>query len=326
MRSLLIAILLSTTIAAPALAQSRADDRRAERDAARAEREAARTERNQPADAASRPDRPQREERQFEARQRSPEPRQVELRQPNLEPRQNDRERGFVSRQPGELARPAMDRAIERGRPSTHAGGEPGFGRDRQSAEERWEREGRATLEQRREQRDSVANWRQEQRDQVREARQDRIDNRQDRLAERQGRVGEWARPPRVTPPPSARPDVPAPPPPTATATKNSPAPKWATHWRGDNRYNWRDYRRRNWLLFQLGLYLDPFGWSYNRWTTGWRLWPSYYHRSYWLDDPWMYRLPYAPYPYKWVRYWNDALLVDTFTGRVVDVEYDFFW
>jgi len=27
-----------------------------------------------------------------------------------------------------------------------------------------------------------------------------------------------------------------------------------------------------------------------------------------------------------WVRYWNDALLVDTWTGDVVDAIQNFFW
>ena len=39
-----------------------------------------------------------------------------------------------------------------------------------------------------------------------------------------------------------------------------------------------------------------------------------------------MYRLPPAWGPYRWVRYWDDALLVDTRTGMVVDVIYSFFW
>ena len=103
-------------------------------------------------------------------------------------------------------------------------------------------------------------------------------------------------------------------------------SPRWNTSWHRDHRYNWRDHRRRHRALFRIGFYFDPFGWSYRRYHRGWRLWPSYYDRSYWMDDPYMYRLPYAPYPYQWVRYWNDALLVDTFTGEVVDVAYDFFW
>jgi hypothetical protein len=36
--------------------------------------------------------------------------------------------------------------------------------------------------------------------------------------------------------------------------------------------------------------------------------------------------LPPAYGPYRWVRYYNDALLVDIYTGRVVDTVYDIFW
>ena len=137
-------------------------------------------------------------------------------------------------------------------------------------------------------------------------------------------RVRPAVRPARVVPPREARPDRPAPPP--QVAERRRPSPRWDSGWRRDRRHDWRDYRRRNHSLFRIGVYFDPFGWRYNRYGVGWRLWPSYYSRNYWLHDPWMYRLPYAPYPYQWIRYWNDALLVNTYTGQVVDVEYDFFW
>jgi Ni/Co efflux regulator RcnB len=39
-----------------------------------------------------------------------------------------------------------------------------------------------------------------------------------------------------------------------------------------------------------------------------------------------MYRLPFAPPGYRWIRYYDDALLIDTWDGQVVDVIYDFFW
>lgn len=97
-------------------------------------------------------------------------------------------------------------------------------------------------------------------------------------------------------------------------------------HWRGDRRYDWRRYRDRNRSIFRIGLYIDPFGWGYNRWGIGSRLYPNYYRSSYWINDPWMYRLPHAYPPYRWVRYHNDALLVDTWSGEVVDVIYNFFW
>jgi hypothetical protein len=122
----------------------------------------------------------------------------------------------------------------------------------------------------------------------------------------------------------NARPDRPAPPPPTAY--NNVQTPQWSTRWRNDQRYDWQNYRRHHRSIFHLGIYYDPFGWGYQRWGIGWRLWPSYYTDSYWLNDPSYYALPYAPWPLKWVRYYDDALLVNVYTGEVVDVMYDFFW
>jgi Ni/Co efflux regulator RcnB len=101
---------------------------------------------------------------------------------------------------------------------------------------------------------------------------------------------------------------------------------EWTGNWRNDRRYDWRDHRRHHRSLFHLGFYYDPFGWGYQPYSIGWRLWPSYYSSRYWLHDPYAYRLPYAPPGYRWIRYWDDALLVDTWTGEVVDVIRDFFW
>ncbi|HXH52208.1 MAG TPA: RcnB family protein [Sphingomicrobium sp.] len=122
------------------------------------------------------------------------------------------------------------------------------------------------------------------------------------------------------------RPGTEPPPPPTATATVAEPTRHWSGNWRNDRRYNWYNYRHRNPSRFRIGFYFDPFGWNYHRYGIGWRLWPSYYSSRYWLDDPWMYRLPPAYGPYRWVRYWDDALLVNIYTGQVVDVIHNFFW
>lgn len=112
----------------------------------------------------------------------------------------------------------------------------------------------------------------------------------------------------------------------TATALHARPSRNWSTSWRHDRRYDWRDYRRHNRSRFHFAFYNDPFGWNYYRYGIGWRLWPSYYRSSYWLNDPWYYRLPPAYGPYRWIRYHQDALLVNIYTGEVVDVEYNFFW
>lgn len=100
----------------------------------------------------------------------------------------------------------------------------------------------------------------------------------------------------------------------------------WSRDWRHDHRYDWRNYRNRYSSLFRLGRYYDPYGWGYRRFSIGFSLWPSYYGSSFWLNDPWQYRLPPAYGPYRWVRYYDDALLVNIYTGQVVDVVYNFFW
>lgn len=96
--------------------------------------------------------------------------------------------------------------------------------------------------------------------------------------------------------------------------------------WRRDHRYDWRNHRNRHRSLFRLGFYYDPFGWSYRRWSIGSYLYPSHYGSRFWMNDPWQYRLPPAYGPYRWVRYWDDALLVNIYTGEVVDVMHNFFW
>lgn len=107
---------------------------------------------------------------------------------------------------------------------------------------------------------------------------------------------------------------------------RRSLRPDWNGSWRRDGRYDWRNYRDRHRSTFRIGIYYDPFGWNYRPYQIGWRLWPSYYSSRYWINDPWQYRLPYAPAGTRWVRYWDDALLVDTWTGEVIDVIHDFFW
>ena len=161
---------------------------------------------------------------------------------------------------------------------------------------------------------DSVANGRNRDHRDARDVGQPNVGGRTDR-----GHV-------RVRPPEGARPDRPAPLPETARRHDRHGDHHWRTDWRNNHHYDWRNHRRHHRSIFHLGFYFDPFGWNYHRYGIGWRMWPSYYSSNYWLNDPYQYRLPYAPFPYRWVRYYNDALLVDTYTGQVVDVIYDFFW
>lgn len=101
---------------------------------------------------------------------------------------------------------------------------------------------------------------------------------------------------------------------------------QWTNNWRHDNRYDWQRYRNQHHSIFRIGFYFDPFGYSYNRFGIGSYMYPGYYQSNYWINDPWQYRLPSAYGPYRWVRYHNDALMIDTWSGEVVDVIYGFFW
>jgi hypothetical protein len=101
----------------------------------------------------------------------------------------------------------------------------------------------------------------------------------------------------------------------------------WNRDWRSNNRYNWYSYRNQYRDRYRLGRYYAPYSnYSYSRLSIGFRLGSLFFGSRYWINDPWQYRLPEAYGPYRWVRYYDDALLVDTYTGEVVDVIYDFFW
>jgi Ni/Co efflux regulator RcnB len=100
----------------------------------------------------------------------------------------------------------------------------------------------------------------------------------------------------------------------------------WRREWRRDRRYDWRRYRDYDRSRFQLGIYIDPFGYRYRDWDVGWRLPARYYSSRYWIHDPWYYRLPPVGGPYRWIRYHDDVLLVDLRSGRVLDRIRRFFW
>ena len=65
---------------------------------------------------------------------------------------------------------------------------------------------------------------------------------------------------------------------------------------------------------------------GYRRFSIGVVLTSALFGQNYWIDDPYDYRLPEAYGPYRWVRYYNDALLIDLRSGVVVDTVYDIFW
>ena len=101
----------------------------------------------------------------------------------------------------------------------------------------------------------------------------------------------------------------------------------WNRGWRNDSRYDWQRYRYSNRNLFRSGAYYSPYrNYRYNRLSIGIVLDSLFYSNRYWLNDPYQYRLPHAPYGTQWVRYYNDVVLVDVYTGEVIDVIENFFW
>ncbi|MEO7655437.1 MAG: RcnB family protein [Sphingomicrobium sp.] len=300
MRKIIFSVLLASVAAVPAMAAPR-DDRAAAREERQAEREKEREERK-----ATTESRKEKVREEAPARVVRPD---VQQHHGNVQP---------VAAEPP-VARQRMDRR----------GVEPAVQQDNGTRREMRQQ----NREERQDLRQQDRGSRQELQQQTREGRQDMFQQRREQRSEqrdelRAERVARQqalrnVRPPVVsnTPRPGTQP------PPAAVRPAVLPAVKWnSKNWRNDRRYDWNKHRNKYWWLFQLGSYYDPFGWGYQPYQTGWRMWPSYYSSNYWINDPYYYRLPYAPRGTRWVRYWDDAVLVDTWSGQVVDVIYNFFW
>jgi hypothetical protein len=113
----------------------------------------------------------------------------------------------------------------------------------------------------------------------------------------------------------------------------------------GDRRYDdrrWdgrRDYRGdyRRWergrypsVYFSTHRYRyawrPPVGFYLRTWSYGDFFPRGWYGPDYWIIDPWMYDLPLPPPGFEWVRSGPDALLIDEYTGRIVQVVRNVFW
>jgi Ni/Co efflux regulator RcnB len=77
---------------------------------------------------------------------------------------------------------------------------------------------------------------------------------------------------------------------------------------------------------FHYGSYNAPHGYHYQRWSYGEYLPSMYWARDYWLTSWWMFDLAIPPYGYEWVRYGDDALLVNVDTGQILQVDYGVFY
>lgn len=76
---------------------------------------------------------------------------------------------------------------------------------------------------------------------------------------------------------------------------------------------------------FRIGPYHRPPGWSSHRWGYGEILPRAYWGAEYLLADYWLFALEVPPVGYEWVRDGSDALLVNTDSGEILQVEYGVF-
>jgi len=76
---------------------------------------------------------------------------------------------------------------------------------------------------------------------------------------------------------------------------------------------------------YHIGPYHRPAGWSAHHWGYGEVLPRAYWTPQYLIADYWLFALEVPPAGYEWVRDGNDALLISTDSGEILQVEYGAF-
>ena len=92
---------------------------------------------------------------------------------------------------------------------------------------------------------------------------------------------------------------------------------------RAFGRNDWRGGRERNPGFYNRGTWNAPF--RYNTFRPGARISSGFYGSRYVIADPWRYRLRRPAYGQRWIRHYNDVILVNTRRGVVVDVNRGFY-
>jgi Ni/Co efflux regulator RcnB len=77
---------------------------------------------------------------------------------------------------------------------------------------------------------------------------------------------------------------------------------------------------------FHVRPYRRPPHFFLHAWSFGEFLPPDWYGPDYLIADWWDYDLPAPPYGFDWVRIGDDAVLVDDYSGRIVQVIRGLFW
>jgi Ni/Co efflux regulator RcnB len=87
---------------------------------------------------------------------------------------------------------------------------------------------------------------------------------------------------------------------------------------------DWRGYRQSNRDAYRGGNWRSDY--RYQAFRPGITLGFGYYQPRYYVNDYNRYRLANPGFNRRWVRHYNDVLLVDIRTGRVITVHRNFYW
>jgi Ni/Co efflux regulator RcnB len=93
---------------------------------------------------------------------------------------------------------------------------------------------------------------------------------------------------------------------------------------RQEYREDWREYRNNNRALYRAPTFNAPF--RYQRFAANNAINARYWAPRYQVSNVARWHLPAAGRSQAYVRHYNDLLLVNTHTGRVIRVYNNFYW
>jgi Ni/Co efflux regulator RcnB len=100
---------------------------------------------------------------------------------------------------------------------------------------------------------------------------------------------------------------------------------EWRQNDRNDRREDWQRWRDSNRNDYRRGNWNAPF--RYRSFNIGVTVPRSYWGSRYYVNNWSNYRLPRPAYGYyRYVRHYDDMLLINTRNGRVVRVYRNFYW
>jgi Ni/Co efflux regulator RcnB len=115
---------------------------------------------------------------------------------------------------------------------------------------------------------------------------------------------------------------------PDATGPRNTHGTMQSGGGRGGAHHDWSRYHRTVTAShrYHFGTYRRPRGWVDRRWAVGAFLPSLFWAQQYWINSYYDFGLPPPPPGARWVRYGSDALLIDDYTGEIIQVVYGIFY